>query len=204
MKGALKDGARAVTTAIRTEANTLKTQQRRKIQTSGGSKRLANTVRADVYPKTAVSLGAAANIYTKAPHILESWEHGSVIRANKTRYLALPTENAPKKGKDRKKITPKNFPEARYGKLRPVRTKRGHILLVADNVTARKRRETGAVIGFKKASNRALKTGNGLSTVVMFILVPQVKMRKRLTFMQDGAAAQARLPQRILRNWKDT
>jgi Family of unknown function (DUF6441) len=39
---------------------------------------------------------------------------------------------------------------------------------------------SGELRGFRRATNRARRSGQGLTTVVMFLLVPQVKLSKRL------------------------
>jgi len=39
---------------------------------------------------------------------------------------------------------------------------------------------TGELRGFRRATDRARRSGQGLTTVAMFLLVPQVKLRKRL------------------------
>jgi hypothetical protein len=41
-------------------------------------------------------------------------------------------------------------------------------------------RQTGQLRGFRRATERARRSGHGLTTVVMFLLVPQVKLSKRL------------------------
>ena len=45
------------------------------------------------------------------------------------------------------------------------------------------------------------KTGRGLSTVPIFLLVRQVKLRKRLDLERDAAKAQAALPRQIVAKW---
>jgi hypothetical protein len=44
---------------------------------------------------------------------------------------------------------------------------------------------------------------SGAQTVPIFILVPQVKLRKRLDLESAANAAQARLPALILARWRD-
>ena len=70
-------------------------------------------------------------------------------------------------------------------------------LLVVDGLRA----GSGRHGGFRRASQRALRTGQGVVTVVMFVLVPQVRLRKRLDI--DGAARrwQGLLPQLVLDAW---
>ena len=41
-------------------------------------------------------------------------------------------------------------------------------------------RQTGEFRGFRRATERARRSGQGLTTVVMFVLVPQVKLSRRL------------------------
>ncbi|MDK9722980.1 MAG: DUF6441 family protein [Rhodospirillales bacterium] len=75
--------------------------------------------------------------------------------------------------------------------------RRGPSLLVAENQRAR----TGRGGGFAKPSASALKSGRGPVSVPMFILVPQVSIRKRLGV--DGAANKwlAALPGLVAGNW---
>ena len=47
------------------------------------------------------------------------------------------------------------------------------------------------------------KTGRGLATVPIFILVPQVKLPKRLNLEGPAREAEARLPGLIVANWRD-
>ena len=47
------------------------------------------------------------------------------------------------------------------------------------------------------------KTGRGLATVPIFILVPQVNLRKRLNLARDGEAWANRVPGLIVSNWKE-
>jgi hypothetical protein len=56
----------------------------------------------------------------------------------------------------------------------------GLSLLVVDGLRASFSRQSGALRGFRRATDRARGRGDGLATVVMFVLVPQVKLRKRL------------------------
>jgi hypothetical protein len=57
--------------------------------------------------------------------------------------------------------------------------------------------------GFRKASERALKTGQGLASVVMFWLVPKVQMPKLIRFADEAAKWYGQLPELILKNWPD-
>ena len=71
-------------------------------------------------------------------------------------------------------------------------------LLVAENMRAR----TGKRGGFAKGSASALRSGRGITTVVMFILVPQVSLRKRLDVNAAAERWASALPELIVRNWR--
>ena len=73
-------------------------------------------------------------------------------------------------------------------------------LLVADNARLTKRGRATANIGRRKGS--VFSRLSGRTTVPVFVLVPQVTVRKRLDV--DGAARKwiGALPQLVLRNWR--
>jgi hypothetical protein len=45
------------------------------------------------------------------------------------------------------------------------------------------------------------KTGRGVATVPIFLLVPQVKLRKRLDLARDAERAHEAVPGLIVANW---
>jgi Family of unknown function (DUF6441) len=55
-------------------------------------------------------------------------------------------------------------------------------------------RKTGQLRGFRRATDRARQSGAGLTTVVMFLLVPQVKLPKRLDVPRAAEHWSAQLP----------
>jgi hypothetical protein len=131
---------------------------------------------------------------------VRAFDEGTVIRAKRGLWLAIPTPSAPKRGVGGKRISPATWPENRLGPLRLVPRRNGG-LLVADNLAASVRRDTGALRGFRKASARARSTGQGLTTVVMFVLVPQVKMPKRLAIDPSVKRWLVRTPKLIVDSW---
>jgi Family of unknown function (DUF6441) len=122
-----------------------------------------------------------------------------VIRSRRGRFLAIPTENAPRKGTDGKRISPRNFPEHRFGPLRFVPRQSGPSLLVVDGLRASFSRQSGALRGFRRATGRARERGEGLTTVLMFLLVPQVKLGKRLDVARAAERWSTQLPALIER-----
>ena len=170
----------------------LKTELRRQVASAGLGQRLANSWRDKHYPNQ--KLDAASLVYTKAPQIIRAFDEGAVIRSRRGRFLAIPTENAPRKGTDGRRISPSTFPEHRFGPLRFVPRPTGPSLLVVDGLRASFSRQTGELRGFRRATDRARRRGQGLATVVMFLLVPQVKLSKRLDVTRAAERWSAELP----------
>jgi hypothetical protein len=73
----------------------------------------------------------------------------------------------------------------------------GPSLLVVDGLRTSFSRKSGELRGFRRATERARRSGQGLTTVVMFLLVPQVKLRKRLDVARAAEHWSAQLPARI-------
>ena len=192
LQAELRDIERAVASGIRDAGRSLRTELRRQVTSAGLGQRLANTWRDKHYPNQ--RLDAASLVYTKAPQIIRAFDEGALIRSRRGRFLAIPTENAPRKGADGKRISPSTFPEHRFGPLRFVARQSGPSLLVVDGLRASFSRKSGALRGFRRATNRARERGEGLTTVVMFLLVPQVKLRKRLDVARAAEHWSGQLP----------
>ena len=192
---------KGLTNAVRAETLSLKKRLRAQVTRAGFGRKLANTWRSQTFPKGGkASLGAAGVVFSKASKIIRAFSEGVTIRAKRGRFLAVPTPAAPRKGKGGKRLTPRNFPEERLGKLRFVPRRAGLALLVVDNVRASFSRKTGALRGFRKASARSLRTGAGLTTAVMFVLVPQIRLRRRFNPLRAARKSINRLPARIVSN----
>jgi hypothetical protein len=192
MRDELRGLERAVASGTRDAGRNLRTELHRQVTSAGLGQRLANSWRDKHYPNQ--QLDAASLVYTKAPQIVRAFDEGAVIRSKRGRFLAIPTQNAPRKGTDGKRIGPSTFPEHRFGPLRFVPRRNGPSLLVVEGLRASVSRKTGELRGFRRASDRARRTGAGLSTVVMFLLVPQVKLRKRLDVARAAERWSGQLP----------
>jgi hypothetical protein len=192
MQAELRDLQRAVATGTKTAGQGLRTELRRQVASAGLGQRLANSWRDRHYPNQ--QLDAASLIYTKAPQIIRAFDEGAVIRSKRGRSLAITTENAPRKGTDGRRISPSTFPEHRFGSLRFVPRQSGPSLLVVDGLRPSFSRKSGELRGFRRATDRAGRSGQGLTTVVMFLLVPQVKLSKRLDVARAAEHWSARLP----------
>ena len=164
----------AVTSGVYEVTQNIKNELRNQVVKAGLGTKLAKTWQAKVYPKSQKSLSAVGVIQSKASKIIRVFDQGAVIRSSKGIFLAVPTENAPKKGSDGKRICPSNFP-ARFGQLRFVYVRSGLSMLVVD-----KRK----------------------MTKVMFFLVPQVSIKKRLDYKSVVNRFAPKLAQTIIEKWQ--
>ena len=190
MEREIKAGESAVTQVLQAAGQELKTDWRAQITRAGLGARLARTIRSQAYPKRGESLAAAALVWTNAPQIIGAHDSGSLIRSKSGFWLAIPTEAAGK-GRGGKRLTPGDWEQRRGLRLRFIYRRRGPSLLVAEG------RLNSRGIGVASRS----KTGRGLTSVPVFFLVPQVRLRKRLDLARDAARVQAQVPGRIVREW---
>ena len=199
MKVEVKAAGSAVVAGTRRAADGLKQEMRTQVASAGLGRRLANSWRGKIYENK--KLNAAGRVWTKAPTIMRAFDEGVTIKSKKGLWLAIPTPSAPRRGVGGKRISPSTFPEHRFGRLRFVYRGSGKpSLLVVDGLRAR----GGQRGGFAKTGKRAQSSGRGLTTVVMFIMVPQVRLRKRLDFTGAGRHWLQRLPRLIANAWQDT
>ena len=193
MQAEIAAGERAVTTALREAGAGLKTAWRGQITRAGLGARLGNSIRLATWPKGRDSLNAAALVWSNAPVIVGAHDAGPLIRSREGFWLAIPTPAAGKSTRGGR-ITPGEW-ERRTGlPLRFIYRRRGPSLLVAE---ARVNSKGRAV------ASRA-KTGRGKVTAPIFLLVPQVKLRKRLDFARDAERAIDGLPARIVAGWVES
>jgi hypothetical protein len=183
-------GERAVTAAMREAGAGLKAAWRGQITGAGLGSRLANSIRFASFPKSGDSLNAAALVWSKAPVIIGAHDTGPLIRSKDGFWLAIPTPAAGKSARGGR-ITPGEWERRTRLRLRFIYRRRGPSLLVAEGRLNSKGRAVGS---------RA-KTGRGLTTVPIFLLVPQVKLRKRLDLARDAERAVDGVPGRIVAKW---
>ena len=190
MAAEIKAGERAVSTATREAGNNLKSAWRAQITGAGLGQRLARTIRAEQFPKGKPSLNAAALVWSKAPVIINAHDTGPLIRSKGSFWLAIPTPAAGKSTRGGR-ITPGEW-ERRSGlRLRFVYRRTGVSLLVAE----------GRLNTRGRAVASRSKTGRGVTTMPIFLLVPQVRLRKRLDLARDAERAGNAVPGLIVANW---
>src|SRR5918993_4697475 len=104
MQAELRAIEHAVATGTRDAGRGLKTELRRQVTSAALGQRLANSWRDKHYPNQ--KLDAASLVYTKAPQIIRAFDEGALIRSKRGRFLAISTENAPRKETDGRRISP--------------------------------------------------------------------------------------------------
>jgi hypothetical protein len=190
MAAEIAAGERAVTAAVHEAGTSLKTAWRGQITGAGLGPRLANTIRSEQFPKGKSSLNAAALVWSKAPAIIGAHDTGPLIRSRNGFWLVIPTEAAGKSLRGGR-ISPREW-ERRTGlRLRFVYRRTGTSLLVAE---ARLNTRGRAVVSRSK-------TGRGVATVPIFLLLSQVKLPKRLDLAREARRAHGAVPGLIVANW---
>ena len=192
MAAEVKAGEKAVSAAMRDAGTDLKTAWRGQITQAGLGRRLSNSIRSQTYPRSGESLKAAALVWSKAPVIVSAHDTGALIRSKDGFWLAIPTPAAGR-GMRGGRITPGEWERRRGLRLRFVYRRRGPSLLVADG---RLNTKGQAVVSRSK-------TGRGKVTAPIFLLVPQVKLPKRLDLSRDADRALDSVPGLIVANWVD-
>ena len=195
----LGSAERAVTAGIREATDGLKTELRSQITGAGLGSGLANTWRGEVYPKGQPSLGAAGFVWSKAPGLVRLYAQGAVIRSKQGLFLAIPLPAAGRFGDGRQKIAPGSWERIHGMRLRFVYRRGSPSLLVADNARLTKRGRAVANIGRRQGA--AYSRLSGRTTVPLFILVPQVTVRRRLDVGGAGEKWIRMVPQLVLRHW---
>ena len=192
MEAETRGGEKAVTTAMREAGTGLKSAWRAQITGAGLGARLARTIRLEQFPKGGTSLNAAALVWSKAPVIVGAHDTGPLIRSKNGFWLTIPTAAAGKSTRGGR-ITPGEW-ERRTGlRLRFVYRRTAPSLLVAEGRLNKKGRAVAS----------RSKTGRGLTTVPIFLLVPQVRLAKRLNLARDAQRAVDAMPGRIVAAWVD-
>jgi hypothetical protein len=186
----VKAGEKAATAAVRQAGDGLKGAWRAQIIGAGLGVRLGNSIRSQAYPRSGQSLNAAVVVWSKAPVIVGAHDTGPLIRSRNGFWLAIPT---PAAGKSLRggRITPGEWERRNGLRLRFVYRRSGASLLVAE----------GRLNTKGRAVRSRSKTGRGAATVPIFLLVPQVKLPKRLDLARDAVRAHDAVPGLIVANW---
>lgn len=201
---------KAVTGGIRSVAEKLQKEWRSQITGAGLGERLARTIRKNDYPSgSGRSIGAASLVYARknskktasAADVVDAFNRGVTIRSTDGFFLAIPLPaSGGNFGTGRKRLTPYLWEQRTGMRLRFVYRRGRPSLLVADDA-----RIGGAGRAGRKGGRRR-KDGilSGAQTVPIFILVPQVRLKKRLDLDRATKAAEGALVGAILSRWPET
>nr|WP_183508345.1 DUF6441 family protein [Methylobacterium brachythecii] len=195
MQGEAKGLARSVTAGMRKATDGLKGDLRADVKRAGLGQRLANTWRGATYPESGESLEAAAYVSSNAAKLIMAFEQGVTITAQNKKFLAIPAPDAGVKhvsvSKGSKRLTPADWERETGVKLRFVPSKSGGVL-VADAFYRRQAARFQRRKSFKPINEGGPTAGR--SFVVIFVLVKQAKLRKRLDVDRIAQEWAARAP----------
>lgn len=155
-----------------------KLRLRQDVIAGGLGEKVANAWRADVYPRSTSTRthAPAVFVYTRAPKIVLAFSQATTIRGKNGVFLAIPTEHTPRRG--RRLATPVEV-EAMFNQDLIFRHGRGgQMLAFVDVIRARSGK------GFRRATKRRTRDGRENELVLMFVMVRQVHLRKRLDTMR--------------------
>ena len=215
VSGTEEEVAGFVTATMGEASAELQADWRQQIEQARLGPRLAKSIRREVYPRGQSSVDAAALIWTRAPKIIDAYARGSTIRpVNGARYLWIPTDDVPKK-RQGNRLTPQEV-EQRFGRdlviigagthrLRttPSRVNNGVAYAGFSGLAIRK-----ASGRWRNATPNQMKPGHRSyrevtrQFVLMFTLVPMVKVSKRLDLEAIAREADARFPGQLSKNWR--
>jgi hypothetical protein len=224
LAGEVTAGERAARSAVTDTGRWTQEQLRGQIRSGFGARsaRLANTWRLAVYPTSAPTLRPAALVSSRAPAIIDAFDRGAVIRPRGGgRYLAVPLEANRRGGlrTSRPRVTPAQMVASRAAFLLPLpgsrnrlwclrvtqaqrRSKAGRIsdVAIAGNlvqVGARGTAIRGAYLSRGRLTQRLLAQG----FVPMFLLLPELRLPKRLDIAAVARAAAARMETTLRSRW---
>ena len=196
MEAEERRGRKGVRQGLNAAAKGLQAEWRRQVEAGGLGTRLARTIRAETFPRMPSS-NAASLVWTRAPLLIDAFDRGALIKSESGFFLAIPTESAGQRGLGRQRITPGGWEQRTGMRLRFVYRQGAPSLLVADN--ARMNTRGRAVLNRRKVRRDGIQTGS--MTVPIFIMLPQVQLKKRLDLAPAAERWAGRIPDLIISNW---
>ena len=165
----------------------LQAELRSQVTAAGLGPRVAQAWRRQTYPAPGTkSLSPAALVWSKAGTIVRAYNEGTPIRPKRGAALAIPSDWVPLKA-NRRRMTPVEV-EARFNRdLRYVKLPNGNAVLIMDQVIE------GRSGGLRRASKGRKAQGRRVTSKIMFTLVRQVKVAKRLDVERAAAGAESAL-----------
>lgn len=181
-KAALTRVERAVQAALFEFSDDLKNMWRQDVASSGlkNAQRLTKTIRTRNYKNQ--GLNPATQVFSTFPIIQRAFEAETVVKSKSGLYLPVPNPDVWPSGRisrpsrnGAQRTNTIALAEQRFGPLQFIYRAGKASLLVAQVRGSASRPGT-----FRKASATAMRTGNGLTTIVVFFLVKQVRLPRML------------------------
>ena len=171
----------ATRSAVETYAKRLQLALRDDTRQGGLGDRVANAWRLTVYPNSGAP---AALVYSKAPLIVTAFSQDTTITPHDGHlWLAIPTDNVPRFGN--RKLTPEQVQNKFNQDLIFIPARPGTSLAFVNVIPARSGH------GFRPPTKGRVAQGRATELVLMFVMVQQVHLRKRLDWPQLMAEAKA-------------
>lgn len=181
-KAALNRIERAVQAALFDVSADLQSKWRQDVASSGlrNAQRLTKTIRVRHYKNN--GLNPASQVYSTFPIIQRAFEQATVVRSSKGFYLPIPNPDVwpggrvvRPGGRGGQRNNTIALAEQRFGPLRFIYRPGKASLLVAEV-----RGSASRPGSFRRASATSLRTGNGLTTIVVFYLVKEARLPRML------------------------
>lgn len=172
----------AVQSALFDYAGDTQAKWRQDVAQSGlrNAARMTKTIRLRKYVNK--GLNPAAQVYSTFPILQRAFEQATTVRSPHGHFLLIPNPEVwpggrvPRPGgRSGQRNNTLAIAEGRFGKLRLVYRQGRPSLLVAEARASNTRSGT-----FRKASATALRTGRGLTTIVVFFLVREARLPRML------------------------
>lgn len=189
----------ALKDSVRDEALALQSELRAEVRDAGLGEGVANAWRLEVFPSgNKLAWEPSAFLHSKAATIVDSFTRGGTIGPKNGQGLAVPIPGSPastlrlRPGQHIVQIA-----EARWGKMVPVMTKKGTLMLVAQlRVT-----QSGRISkrGFRKLKSGARTQQESNLSVPMFWIVKQVRLEKKLDWQVRAQQAESGFASGVMR-----
>ncbi|MGI4879909.1 MAG: DUF6441 family protein, partial [Janthinobacterium lividum] len=182
-----------LTAALRDTTAGLKEELRGQVTAAGMGNRLANTWRGNTYPQSRDSLDPATYVYSNAPAIIDAFSRGVTIRpAGGKQFLWLPTKNVPRsRSRGSRSASPQEV-EAQFNQDLIIRRWRSGRMLAFVDTDTRKRGAKRSAVGLTAKQKLLL----------MFVLVPSVRVAKRFDLDAAANGWAGRFPQLLAARWR--
>lgn len=223
--GLEEDLARIQTSAMRDAVTLFRDDLRAETLAGLMSARLTKAWRMKAYPEVGVSLDPAGWVYVRGPRpgavtagtsaaiLMDAFEKGVAITARRGGWLAIPTDAAGKRapvagnalkgrGSQQARITPAGFERRTGMHLRFVPQGPAKALLVVDNAQRERSSRGARAVPYTGRGRGAKLYGPAGRTIVVFTLLRQVRLPKRLDFTGPVQRANLRWEGLLSKHWR--